>query len=233
MKHFARHVVLVAVLALLPLSLLLLAGCQSSQSTTAQSNSSAFSNVEASPAGSSAASTPSAPLSPSTNSDSFVLREGDTVRITFPGAASLDRLVIIRRDGRVTLPEMGEFMAAGLTPSQMQKQLLDFYGPQLQTKEVSVSVESSAFPVYVTGAVQRPGKVLADRPLTVLEAIMEAGGPDYTKANLKAVRILRTQQGRTLHYVVNVRQVLRGQGSELFQLKPSDIVYVPERFSIF
>lgn len=163
----------------------------------------------------------------------MVLQAGNMLKVTFPGAPTLDRAVVIRPDGRVNLPQIGEVKAAGLTPKEMETQLLELYGPLLQTKEVSVSVESSIFPIYVTGAVLRPGKILSDRPLTALEAIMEAGGVDYTKANLKAVRVLRTQGGRTQHYIVNLKRVLQGQSGEQFQLKPADIIYVPERFSLF
>jgi polysaccharide export outer membrane protein len=166
-------------------------------------------------------------------SDVIVLHEGDTVRVAFPGAPTLNTVQIIRRDGRVTLPLIGEFKAAGLTPPEMEKELLQQYGPQLQTKEVSVSVDSSAFPVYVSGAVLRPGKILSYRPLTALEAIMEAGGPDYTKANLKKVRVIRTENGQTAHYTLDLKGVLQGAQSAQFTLKPSDIIYVPERFSWF
>jgi polysaccharide export outer membrane protein len=107
------------------------------------------------------------------------------------------------------------------------------YGPQLQTKEVTVAVESSAFPIYVTGAVLRPGKILSDRPLTALQAIMEAGGFDYNKANLKKVAVIRHETGRTDHYTLNMKGVLNGEQSETFNLKPADIIYVPERFSWF
>jgi protein involved in polysaccharide export with SLBB domain len=85
----------------------------------------------------------------------------------------------------------------------------------------------------VTGAVLRPGKVTSDHPLSALEAIMEAGGPDYTKANLKAVTVIRHEDGKTQNYTLNLRNVLKGQSAEPFYLKPSDIVYVPERFTWF
>ncbi len=45
----------------------------------------------------------------------IVLREGDSVRISFPGAPNLNSVQLIRRDGRITLPLIGEFQAAGLT----------------------------------------------------------------------------------------------------------------------
>jgi polysaccharide export outer membrane protein len=222
MKHFARQLVLLVATTLSMVCFLLTTGCQSTpKSTATQPTAANFADMS------------SASLTNSAGSDSIVLREGDTIRVTFPGASSLDKLVLIRRDGRVTLPLIGEFKAAGLTPKDMEKQLLELYGPNLQTKEVSVSVESSAFPVYVTGAVLRPGKVLSDRPLTALEAVMEAGGPDYTKANLRSVRILRTRAGNTEHFTLNLKKVLQGQNGDQFQLKPSDIVYVPERFNLF
>jgi polysaccharide export outer membrane protein len=164
----------------------------------------------------------------------IVLHEGDVVRVSFPGTSNMDTAPqAIRRDGRITLPLIGEFQAAGLTPPAMEKELIKLYESQLLLKEVTVTVESSTFPVYVTGAVLRPGKVMSDRPMTALQAIMEAGGFNYTKANLKAVAVIRHENGRTQHYTVNLKQVLQGEPSEPFNLKPSDIVYVPERFSWF
>ena len=164
--------------------------------------------------------------------DVIVLREGDSVRISFPGAPNLNTVAVIRRDGRITLPLKGEFQAAGLTPPDMEKELLKLYGPELQTKEVNVAVESSAFPIFVTGAVLRPGKINADRPLTALEALMEVG-IDYTKANLKAVRVIRTENGHTQHHTLNLKRVLQGNQDQQFKLKPQDIIYVPEKFSWF
>lgn len=162
----------------------------------------------------------------------IVLREGDSVRISFPGAPNLNAVQQIRRDGRITLPLVGEFQAAGLTPPDMEKELLKLYGPQLQTKEVNVSVESSAFPVYVTGAVLRPGRINADRPLTALEAVMEAG-VDYNKANLKSVRVIRNENGQTRHYTLNLKKILQGGTDEQFKIRPQDILFVPEKFSWF
>ena len=166
-------------------------------------------------------------------SEAMVLREGDSVRVSFPGAPNLNTIAPIRRDGMITLQLIGEFKAAGLTPSQLEQELVKLYGPHLQTKEVLVAVESSAFPVYITGAVLRPGKIMSDRPITALEAIMEAGGFDYTKANLKAVTVIRTENGKTEHHKLNLKPVLQGQGTEQFNLKPFDIIYVPEKFNWF
>lgn len=162
------------------------------------------------------------------------LREGDILRVTFPGSPNLDtQPQPIRRDGNISLPLIGEVKAAGLTPAELEKALAEKYAPQLVIKEVRVNVVASSYSVYVTGAVLRPGKVTSDHPLSALEAIMEAGGPDYTKANLKAVTVIRHEDGKTQNYTLNLRNVLKGQSAEPFYLKPSDIVYVPERFTWF
>jgi polysaccharide biosynthesis/export protein len=161
------------------------------------------------------------------------LREGDTIKIAFPGAPNLDTTQQVRRDGKITLSLGGEVSALGKTPSELEKELLKTYESQLTVKQVVVTVNSSTYPVFVTGAVLRPGKLQADRPLSLLEAIMEAGGFDYARANLKAVTVLRQLDGQTTSYKFNLKDTLKGAATPAFYLKPSDIVYVPEKFSWF
>ncbi len=161
------------------------------------------------------------------------MREGDTVRIAFPGAPNLDTTQQIRRDGKVVIPSLGEVEAANVTPADLEKRILQVFGGQLVTKQVSVTLLTSSYPVFVTGAVVRPGKIETPRPLTALEAIMEAGGFDAARANLEAVRVIRNEAGTMKHYTLNLRAVLTGKETKPFYLKPSDIVVVPEKFNWF
>ena len=155
------------------------------------------------------------------------------MRISFPGSPNLNTSQQIRRDGKLSLPMIGEVKAAGLTPSDLEKELIKLYAPQLVTKEVNVTLESSAYFVFVTGAVSRPGRIVFDRPISVLEAVIDAG-VDYSKANLKQVTVIRQQEGRDAHYYhFNLKKALQGVSSEPFYLQPSDIVFVKERFSWF
>lgn len=171
-----------------------------------------------------------------TNSDrSLVLQEGDTVRITFAAAHDLDRTETVRRDGKITLETIGEYDAAGKTPAEMEQDLKKLYSKSLVNSDVSVTVEQSAFEVYVMGAVAKPGKVVSDRPMTVLEALIEAGVDD-TKSNLKAVQIIRTDsQGVTTKTKLNLQKAISSKYGQLpsFTLKPRDVIYVPERFNLF
>ena len=163
----------------------------------------------------------------------LIVREGDTLKISFPGAPNLDTTQQVRRDGRITLSMIGEVVAAGLTPRGLEQELLKLYASQLLSKEVTVTVVSSSIPVFGTGAVIRPGKVVSDNPISALEAVMEAGGFDRTKADMKAVVVIRQEGGQTRRYTLNLKSVLEGTQTEPFYLKPSDIVYVPEKFSWF
>jgi len=167
------------------------------------------------------------------SNDSMNLREGDVLKIFFPGSPTLDSTQVIRRDGKINLPLIGDVDAAGMTPASLEKKLVDLYAPQLSSKQVTVQVESSSFPVYVTGMVMHPGKILCDHPLTALEAVMEAGGFDYAKADLKDVTVVRRENNIMKNYRLNLKAVLDGRQSEPFYLKPDDIVYVPERFNMF
>jgi polysaccharide export outer membrane protein len=170
---------------------------------------------------------------PTTNEvASLVLHEGDTVRIAFPGAPRFDTTQTIRRDGKVTLDSIGEVKAVGMTPRELEQLLLKLYDTQLLDKEVTVSVPSSAFILYVTGAVGHSGRLTSDRHLTPLQAVLEAG-IDNIRSNLKSVIVIRTaDDGSTQRFKLDLNKVLKhGEPSDPFTLQPLDIVFVPEKFS--
>jgi protein involved in polysaccharide export with SLBB domain len=161
---------------------------------------------------------------------SITLAEGDVIRISFPGAPNLDTVQVIRRDGKISLGANGDIRAAGMTASDLQQLLLDKMGPQLVVKEVLVSVQSSAFSVYVLGAVGHNGRMVADRRLTVLQAVIEAG-LDLDRSNLKHITIIRIGNGHTHKYRLNLHRVFQGYPAPQFVLQPYDIIYVPQKFS--
>jgi SLBB domain len=68
-----------------------------------------------------------------------------------------------------------------------------------------------------------------DRPLTVLEAVMEAGGVDTTRAKLSEVVVLRIENNQRVKYHVDLKRALRGMELNLFYLRPFDIIYVPQK----
>jgi polysaccharide export outer membrane protein len=114
----------------------------------------------------------------------------------------------------------------------LQNELAALYKPQLQNNEVLVAVESRAVPVVVSGAVLRPGKIVFERPATVLEAIMEAGG--FTpEANLKRVSVIRIVKGEHQTEFFDLRPVLRGLPTRAAYVSGGDVIYVPEKLVNF
>lgn len=170
-------------------------------------------------------------LSQQLQTEPMRLRDGDTLTISIPGSPALDTTQQIRTDDKIVLPLVGEVVAAGKSPEELEDELLKLYQPQVAAKQVIVSVQSPSIPVYVTGAVLRPGPVIVNHPLSALDAIMEAGGFDYTRANLKAVIVVRQEKDRTVRTTLNLKKALAGSPGQPFYLKPYDIVYVPERFT--
>jgi polysaccharide export outer membrane protein len=211
-----------------------LCGCQS---RPVKSHPSHGSSRDAGAAASVDSATPGGPGAGTSAPDnsSMTLREGDVVRIAFPGAPSLDSVQTIRRDGKITLDMAGEtkeMKAAGLTPAELQQKILDAYKDQLVVKEVTVTVQTSAFVVYVTGAVLRPGKLVTERVETPLEAVIEAG-IDSSRSNLKKIIVIRENGGKTQRFPINLDDVLKGKPTVPFTLMPMDKIYVPEKFSWF
>ena len=177
---------------------------------------------------------PAKPVAPaSTEPPPQVLNVGDVVKVSFPGNQSLDTTQQIRRDGRINLEMVGEVKAAGKTPAELEKELVKLFAPQLVSKEIKVTVVSSSFSVFVIGAVMKPGKLQLERAVTAFEAIMEAGGFDMAKANMKAVVVIRNEGGKNMNFKINLKTVMDGKPSEPFPLKPYDTVYVPEKFQWF
>lgn len=171
--------------------------------------------VESVPA-SAAAARPTGALSP-----------GDEISVTFSGAPELNTKQKIQPNGKVSLPTIGDVSAAGKTITSFQAQLTSMYQPHLQDPTVIVGLESAAAGVYLSGEVLRPGKIPLDRPMTVLEAVMEAGG--FTKfANPKQVIVVRIENGRTQRYVLNMNNVLSGADSSPFYLRPFDMIHVKQ-----
>jgi protein involved in polysaccharide export with SLBB domain len=160
------------------------------------------------------------------------LNAGGVIKISFPGAPELNQTQKIGTDGALSLPLIGTVQAAGKSPGQLQNELAALYKPQLQDNEVLVAVESRAVPVVVSGAVQHPGKIVFERPATLLEAIMEAGG--FTpQADLKRVSVIRIVKGEHQTELFDLRPVLRGQATRATYVSGGDVIYIPEKLLNF
>jgi polysaccharide export outer membrane protein len=221
--------------AVLTISAILLAGCTTEHfydtpvTNTANASPSQTADAQTALESLNDAQTGSDPSQP----QATILRQGDIVKISFPGSPNLDQTEQIRLDGKISMPLVGDVQAAGMRPEELQQNLIKLYAPQISSSDVNVAIESSSFPIFVTGCVLSPGKVSSNEPITALEAIMEAGGFDYARANLRRIHVIRRGGGTSQSYVLNLRSVLNGEDQNNFFLQPNDIIYVPEKFSWF
>ena len=156
-----------------------------------------------------------------------ILASGDVVKLTFSAAPELNQAQKIRVDGKLSLPLVGEVDAAGKTIGQLQGELVQLYKSQLKTPEVTVSLEGSVTTVTVSGAVAKPARITFERPTTIFQAIMEAGGPS-PYGNLGHVRLVRTVNGVTKSQVFDLHRMLKGEETKPFYVRDGDVIYVPQ-----
>src|SRR6266436_4519681 len=138
------------------------------------------------------------------------LAPGDVIKLTFTGTPELNQAQRIRVDGKLSLPLIGEVSAAGKTVTGLQGELSQLYKPQLKNSDVLVTLESAPTQVVISGAVVKPTKIAFEKPTTVLEAIMEAGGAS-PYGNLKNVRLIRMVNGVHQSQSLDLSRTLKGE----------------------
>lgn len=161
-----------------------------------------------------------------------ILAPGDVVKVSFTGAPELNQSQKIGTDGKISLPLVGLVSAEGKTLRTFQAELTKLYASQLQNSEVIVTLDSTVISVVVSGAVQKPGKIVFDRPSTVLEAIMEAGG-FAPEADLAKIAVIRIRKGEHESRIFDMRGVMRGQPSPAIYVSSGDVIYVSEKLINF
>jgi len=156
------------------------------------------------------------------------LAPGDVVEVKFFYTPELNESQTVRPDGYIALQLVGEVKVQGKSPSELRDELLRLYEPHLKDPEVAVIIRSFYNRrVYVGGQVMTPGIVEMPGKMTVLEAIMRAGGFDLREAEVRNVVVIRHKDGQRYGYSVNLKSALAGNETEQFFLEPKDIVYVP------
>jgi len=153
------------------------------------------------------------------------LSPGDVIRLSFAEESDLDQTQKIRRDGKISLPFLGEVTAAGRRVIDLQRDLVRRYEDYLDNPEVLVILENGQATVVVSGFANSPGKVVFDRPTTVYQAIMQAGGvSDYgSLSNIHLTRIINGVQ-RTER--LNLRPSIRGHPVEPEYVQDGDVIYI-------
>jgi polysaccharide export outer membrane protein len=158
----------------------------------------------------------------------YIIGEQDVLVINVWKEPELSGAVIVRPDGKITLPLVNEIRVVGMTPVELQNMLNERLKPFLNTPQVTISVrEINSRKVYVIGQVGKEGSYHINSSTTVLQIIAEAGGlKDF--ANRKKIYVLRTENGKQSRYPFNYEDVVRGKSPKQdIILRPGDTIVVP------
>jgi len=158
----------------------------------------------------------------------YLIGPADVLSIVFWRDKDMSADVIVRPDGKISLPLLDEIQAAGLTPEQLRAHLTAAAAKYVEEPNATVVVkEIHSRRVFITGNVAKPGTYDLVGDLTVLQLIAMAGGlQEY--ADAKGIVVLRTENGRQQSHKFNYKDVIRQKHVEQnMVLKPGDTVVVP------
>jgi polysaccharide export outer membrane protein len=167
--------------------------------------------------------------------DSYRVGIGDRLFLAVSQRPNLNRELVVKEGGVVTLPLIGDVTVSGLTLEEIEETLLEAlqdYYPSVTEIDLSLR-EAVSQVIYITGQVGTPGKYNFHKSPNLWEAIREAGGPTPT-ATLDNVRVVkdRTKGGRSTVY--NIQKALEsGSVEELPELEAGDTVIVPTAAEVY
>lgn len=159
--------------------------------------------------------------------DAYVIGASDVLSITVWKEPTLSGSMLVRPDGMISIPLLGDVQASGLTPLQLADQISMRLKKFFQDPNVSVLISQiHSKVVYLLGEVTKKGPIDMTPGMTLLQAISSAGGlTDY--ANSKKMYILRDEAGKHEKIPAHYKEALKGDSSLDLALKPGDTIVVP------
>jgi polysaccharide biosynthesis/export protein len=160
----------------------------------------------------------------------YRISPGDHLTIKFFYSADLNQEVLVRPDGRISLPLVHEVMAAGLTPKELTDELTGSFAKHLEEPEITVMINAfGGQRMYVGGEVGHPGMLEIVAPTTTLQAIAASGGFKDTGRKEEVVLIRRGPENKPFVIALNLLKAMDGTDlSQDIYLVPYDIVLVPK-----
>jgi polysaccharide export outer membrane protein len=171
--------------------------------------------------------TPSGTVTSDADGDAYRIGVEDELQISVWHEPELTVGVVVRPDGKITMPLLNDISVVGLRTDELQLQLTDALKAFVNEPQVTVIVRAiHSRKVYLVGQVTRPGSYPLIGKKTVVELIAEAGGlGPFAKAS--AIYVLRSQQGHSTRISVNYSKIIKGRSEENILLAPGDMVVVP------
>jgi protein involved in polysaccharide export with SLBB domain len=166
---------------------------------------------------------------PAADTMAYVLRSGDDIEVKFRFAPELNERQVIRPNGNISLPAVGDVQAAGNTVESLEATLREKYANELEHPELLVVVRAyGSNTVFVGGEVGTPGQQAMVWPTTALQIILQAGGfKDTARAN-EVLLIRLAASSAPKWQVLDLEKTLNAEDfADNVLLAPHDIIYVP------
>jgi polysaccharide export outer membrane protein len=158
----------------------------------------------------------------------YVIGSQDQLSVVFWREKDLSADVLVRPDGKISLPLLNDIQASGLTPEQLRQSVTEAARQYIADPNASVVVRQiNSRKVFITGEVARPGEYPLPGPTTVLQLIAIAGGVNEY-SDKENIVILRTENGREVAHNFNYKDVVKQKNPrQNIALKPGDTIVVP------
>ncbi|QMU61467.1 MAG: sugar ABC transporter substrate-binding protein [Gammaproteobacteria bacterium] len=166
--------------------------------------------------------------------DEYRIGVDDVVQVHVWGNEQLSVSVPVRPDGKISMPLLGDVAVAGKTAEEVSTDITqqlksDIRDPNVTVTMVSLDSKEYLRRVRVTGAVLEPISLDYRQGMTVIDAVLEAGGLGEFAAGNRAI-LIRKNEGKTVSVPLRLEDMLvRGEINSNHILLPGDIITVPER----
>lgn len=160
--------------------------------------------------------------------EGYVIGGTDVITVSVWKEPDFTMNLVVRPDGMISIPLLGDVKAAGHTPMQLGMVLAEKLRKYVTDPQVTVIVNQiNSRMIYIVGEVNRAGTFPMLPNMTVLMALSGAGG--FTQfANTKKIYVLRIQNGVQRKYPFNYKEAIKGNRTEEnILLKPGDTIVVP------
>ncbi len=153
----------------------------------------------------------------------------DILEISVWKNTDLSKVVIVRPDGKISLPLIGDLDAAGLTASQLKDEIVSKLKKYQETAVVSVIVQAvNSYRIFIVGEVKTPGPYLLKTRTSVLQAIALSGGFTQFASKNKIMLVRPKGDGSDERIKISFDDLVYGGDSpENLMLRAGDTIFVP------
>jgi polysaccharide biosynthesis/export protein len=163
------------------------------------------------------------------NKDDYIIGTEDILSISVWKEPELSvKELVVRPDGKISLPLVNDIQASGITPNQLQARIAEKLKEFVASPNVNVTIiKVLSHTVSVVGQVRKPGLYTLGSPMTILDILARVGGITEV-AKAKNIKVLRNENGKIRQFPVNYKDVIKGVNlQQNIVLNSGDTVLVP------